>query len=73
MVAEHIRACSIGNGCCSLAKISMVAELVLQILNFILGCSLAKISMVAELWICTTNRLYCCSLAKISMVAELIK
>ena len=55
---------------CSLAKISMVAELVCHLMMIHVCCSLAKISMVAELY-CA---LYCiwigCSLAKISMVAE---
>ena len=56
--------------CCSLAKISMVAELYPTYkLNFV-GCSLAKISMVAELQVGFAILLTCCSLAKISMVAE---
>ena len=37
------------NTSCSLAKISMVAELSIIALVVNLGCSLAKISMVAEL------------------------
>ena len=49
MVAErkHLFAKSISG--CSLAKISMVAELVGTIKLISFGCSLAKISMVAEL------------------------
>ena len=35
--------------CCSLAKISMVAEQSLQRVQELKSCSLAKISMVAEL------------------------
>ena len=70
MVAERRIKGNRANSSCSLAKISMVAELyVVKLINGI-SCSLAKISMVAEL--SSLLRLYfsCCSLAKISMVAE---
>ena len=55
---------------CSLAKISMVAELEGTWENIKRCCSLAKISMVAELNIITVPITESCSLAKISMVAE---
>ena len=48
MVAEHLNEGLSEVIGCSLAKISMVAELVLGLFNTITGCSLAKISMVAE-------------------------
>ena len=57
---------------CSLAKISMVAELWVAFLVLIQSCSLAKISMVAEQSLLVWQTFYCCSLAKISMVAELV-
>ena len=48
MVAEHLYL-GRGNGkSCSLAKISMVAELRIETRLRVYGCSLAKISMVAE-------------------------
>ena len=55
---------------CSLAKISMVAELEGTWENIKRCCSLAKISMVAELIITALLVFMSCSLAKISMVAE---
>ena len=56
--------------CCSLAKISMVAE-PMKILSEVRGgCSLAKISMVAEPQAMKCITQSSCSLAKISMVAE---
>ena len=58
---------------CSLAKISMVAELQGMFLTYSICCSLAKISMVAELVLLCSIMLIGCSLAKISMVAELGK
>ena len=70
MVAEHAPFLYTFHFCCSLAKISMVAELSVSSVESKLRCSLAKISMVAELypdeWGCEVS----CSLAKISMVAE---
>ena len=57
--------------CCSLAKISMVAELLITPVICIKSCSLAKISMVAERMGSICNSIRSCSLAKISMVAEL--
>ena len=70
MVAERFRK----NECCivrcSLAKISMVAELLLSYTHKSQSCSLAKISMVAEHVIMIQQYKNCCSLAKISMVAE---
>ena len=56
--------------CCSLAKISMVAEPVRRATSRPARCSLAKISMVAELLMNLIVCSICCSLAKISMVAE---
>ena len=55
---------------CSLAKISMVAEPLIEFGNMSLCCSLAKISMVAERRGYRTSSVDSCSLAKISMVAE---
>ena len=55
---------------CSLAKISMVAELATMTMELGAGCSLAKISMVAERIILKSISVMRCSLAKISMVAE---
>ena len=55
---------------CSLAKISMVAELTHDSYMRRDSCSLAKISMVAEPSRETATDNLCCSLAKISMVAE---
>ena len=49
MVAEHGDMFLVKANCCSLAKISMVAELYCWIVPYAEGCSLAKISMVAEL------------------------
>ena len=70
MVAERISNKHRPKVCCSLAKISMVAEL--DYLNTCMhdSCSLAKISMVAEQTFLKTEQAYSCSLAKISMVAE---
>ena len=48
MVAEHDICCTARLYSCSLAKISMVAELKLVEKKQNLSCSLAKISMVAE-------------------------
>ena len=48
MVAEHLSGSNSKSLSCSLAKISMVAELSIIALIVDLGCSLAKISMVAE-------------------------
>ena len=48
MVAEQIYQMLTLSFCCSLAKISMVAELHDRDTNPDGGCSLAKISMVAE-------------------------
>ena len=59
------------NWCCSLAKISMVAEHDDLTKEREASCSLAKISMVAEPKQLEKLFLTCCSLAKISMVAEL--
>ena len=71
MVAEHESANTPLRLRCSLAKISMVAELVEHAIITYVRCSLAKISMVAERMISYSFLLCCCSLAKISMVAEL--
>ena len=57
--------------CCSLAKISMVAEPSDEYKFLEDCCSLAKISMVAEPLPFNQSQVYSCSLAKISMVAEL--
>ena len=70
MVAELKKAYRNAFMCCSLAKISMVAEPCLVGLYKLHGCSLAKISMVAELSNALKYVCICCSLAKISMVAE---
>ena len=48
MVAEQRQSKEPMRFCCSLAKISMVAEHVDGVYLFGSGCSLAKISMVAE-------------------------
>ena len=48
MVAEHEKSNFKKVARCSLAKISMVAELIFLRILQALGCSLAKISMVAE-------------------------
>ena len=48
MVAEHAWSAILLNVRCSLAKISMVAELGGRGIGKTYGCSLAKISMVAE-------------------------
>ena len=56
--------------CCSLAKISMVAELSEMQYAHKWRCSLAKISMVAEHIPYIYDNGKGCSLAKISMVAE---
>ena len=58
---------------CSLAKISMVAELIRNTMKKDICCSLAKISMVAERIKISNVQQRCCSLAKISMVAELFR
>ena len=70
MVAELSSINLIKPICCSLAKISMVAEPLRACLKYLTSCSLAKISMVAEQTKDTTFIIVCCSLAKISMVAE---
>ena len=70
MVAELPPATWIALCCCSLAKISMVAEQTSKEANRKDGCSLAKISMVAEQFTKGKDLLIGCSLAKISMVAE---
>ena len=49
MVAEQDTEEHQKKDCCSLAKISMVAEPVLYSVVTFTSCSLAKISMVAEL------------------------
>ena len=49
MVAERGSMTSIVRESCSLAKISMVAELKERVYHAQFSCSLAKISMVAEL------------------------
>ena len=72
MVAEHKDYKKLIQHGCSLAKISMVAELIMPADSVKECCSLAKISMVAEPTradVVAQNR---CSLAKISMVAELL-
>ena len=71
MVAEHVWSLLSIFVCCSLAKISMVAERTHYKWQRCHGCSLAKISMVAELDYKRNVQLVGCSLAKISMVAEL--
>ena len=71
MVAEHLRIVDYLIKSCSLAKISMVAELDISGLAPLYCCSLAKISMVAELIMVIISLVIRCSLAKISMVAEL--
>ena len=48
MVAERVYTCLMYSSSCSLAKISMVAELGGIRMAQERGCSLAKISMVAE-------------------------
>ena len=70
MVAEPDIDIIIFEECCSLAKISMVAERAINPNSSFPSCSLAKISMVAELWQSKHKGIRCCSLAKISMVAE---
>ena len=70
MVAELVLYFILFTPCCSLAKISMVAELNKMCDTPIQRCSLAKISMVAELVQVSFFTPICCSLAKISMVAE---
>ena len=70
MVAEPAVIEATANLGCSLAKISMVAELWYRVCYCCLCCSLAKISMVAEQEHCFTIFSKGCSLAKISMVAE---
>ena len=70
MVAEPATPADNYNDRCSLAKISMVAELELKSLVLLLRCSLAKISMVAERPQSVRLMETRCSLAKISMVAE---
>ena len=72
MVAEHCMHTQELRHCCSLAKISMVAEQINVFINGLLRCSLAKISMVAEPDVDIIIFEECCSLAKISMVAELV-
>ena len=72
MVAERVGRRRNNRRSCSLAKISMVAELSLLIFLSQQCCSLAKISMVAELGKAHEYEDKCCSLAKISMVAELL-
>ena len=49
MVAEQLIKVLVSLFCCSLAKISMVAELKKDVKSINHRCSLAKISMVAEL------------------------
>ena len=49
MVAELVLIKQVDCLCCSLAKISMVAELFYENIDILFRCSLAKISMVAEL------------------------
>ena len=49
MVAERTYKYVPSYDCCSLAKISMVAEHITPLAPLERGCSLAKISMVAEL------------------------
>ena len=70
MVAEQRDSIKSYIFCCSLAKISMVAELKYKSNLTDNGCSLAKISMVAEPVGKSRLFMFCCSLAKISMVAE---
>ena len=70
MVAERVECKKKLDTCCSLAKISMVAELPPDDLMGIFRCSLAKISMVAEPVSLGKRIQRSCSLAKISMVAE---
>ena len=70
MVAELSPPRTFPSSCCSLAKISMVAELFTFLIAFRFRCSLAKISMVAEQFSLQFKFANCCSLAKISMVAE---
>ena len=70
MVAERILLHFQRQHSCSLAKISMVAELLGNLHNSLTCCSLAKISMVAEHPKLSVYSQLCCSLAKISMVAE---
>ena len=48
MVAEPLNCSTFIRTCCSLAKISMVAEQAISKWLAEYGCSLAKISMVAE-------------------------
>ena len=72
MVAEHKDGILNARKCCSLAKISMVAELCIHYACFKDRCSLAKISMIAELPPVLSTLIVRCSLAKISMVAELM-
>ena len=70
MVAEQVLPFFSTISRCSLAKISMVAELTLFSDFFKYCCSLAKISMVAEQKRVFLQKKESCSLAKISMVAE---
>ena len=70
MVAERLRYHLLALGCCSLAKISMVAEPNCSSHSLSSSCSLAKISMVAEPAEQLEELSNSCSLAKISMVAE---
>ena len=70
MVAERDRSEVVRYYGCSLAKISMVAELHLALTHYTACCSLAKISMVAEPTKNPEIIQQSCSLAKISMVAE---
>ena len=72
MVAEQDDLSFLSSIRCSLAKISMVAELKGNFGHDRTSCSLAKISMVAERPSKITTREISCSLAKISMVAELL-
>ena len=70
MVAERCTSLTFVVMSCSLAKISMVAELNLDDIGANVCCSLAKISMVAEHKGDLAIARGSCSLAKISMVAE---
>ena len=70
MVAERKEGLHYDKFSCSLAKISMVAEQLVNSVTYFKSCSLAKISMVAELFIEDGYSVDSCSLAKISMVAE---
>ena len=72
MVAEQAQDHRYYSQCCSLAKISMVAEPIPLGNTIFSSCSLAKISMVAEHPLLLLLFPQGCSLAKISMVAELI-